>query len=83
MEQVHASDIPVIYGPADMTDYLIRFVATLDPNGGGAFNWPLYTAASPQLLTFLDGNTPLAVTQDTFRADGIAFLTKLSLAQPL
>jgi len=57
-----------------MTDVLINFAATLDPNGKTGIHWPKYTTSSPQLLTFLDGNVPLVITQDTFRAEAISFL---------
>ena len=66
-----------------MGDYLIRFAATLDPNGDGAFPWPRYTTSEPKLLTFNDGPTPLNITMDTYRAPGMALLTKLSLEDPI
>lgn len=66
-----------------MGDYLIRFAATLDPNGDGATNWPQYTKASPQLLTFNDSAVPLSITLDTYRAEGIEYLMELSLADPM
>jgi acetylcholinesterase len=65
-----------------MTDFLVRFAATLDPNGKTGIRWPQYTTSSPQLLTFLDGDTPLAITQDTYRVREMSFLTNLSLAFP-
>ena len=80
--QVHASDIAIIYGPSDMTDYLINFVNDLDPNGAGLLHWPQYSTSSPQLLTFQDGSTPLTITENTFRAGGINLLSQLSLAHP-
>ena len=81
---VHASDILNIYGPGDLTDYLIHFVTNLDPNGGSSPQWPQYTTSSRQLLTFLDDPvTNITITRDTYRTDGMEFLTKLSLAHPL
>ncbi|KAI0298090.1 Alpha/Beta hydrolase protein [Multifurca ochricompacta] len=81
---VHGSDLLNSYGLGELTDYLIRFATTLDPNGGLSPQWPRYTTASPQLLTFLDIPVPsTTITQDTYRADGIEFVTKLSLAYPL
>ena len=65
-----------------MTDYLIRFAANLDPNGDTGIFWPKYSVQSPQLLTFLDGDTPLALSNDTYRAEGFKVLTKLSLKYP-
>lgn len=66
-----------------MKDYLVRFVANLDPNGGTGINWPKYTTASPKLLTFLDGLIPLTITQDDYRKDAIAYLTNITLAHPI
>ncbi|KAH9040256.1 carotenoid ester lipase precursor [Lactarius hengduanensis] len=79
----HASDIANIYGGQDLTDYLIHFVTTLDPNGGSGPHWPQYTTSSPQLLTLLDGAVPATITLDTYRVDGMNFLTELSLVHPL
>ncbi|KAI0767304.1 carotenoid ester lipase precursor [Fomes fomentarius] len=80
---VHASDILNVYAGSDMTDYLINFVNNLDPNGKTGIAWPKYTTSSPKLLTFLDGLTPLKITNDDFRVDGMKLLTKLSLQFPL
>lgn len=71
-----------MYGGGDMADYLIRFASTLDPNGDGAFHWPLYTNESPQLLTFQDGEVPLAIGEDTYRAAQMEYLQELSLKYP-
>ena len=65
-----------------MGDYLIRFAATLDPNGDGAVPWPWYTMESPQLLAFSDSDPTLSITPDTYRAEQMAYLMKLSLADP-
>ncbi|KAI0046115.1 hypothetical protein FA95DRAFT_1607185 [Auriscalpium vulgare] len=62
----HSSDVAMIFGPSDMTDYLIRFAAHLDPN----------------FLTFLDGTVPMSISLDTFRLEGIEALTKVALAHP-
>ncbi|KDQ62130.1 hypothetical protein JAAARDRAFT_203342 [Jaapia argillacea MUCL 33604] len=78
----HATDILNVYAGGDMTSYLVEFVNNLNPNGVG-INWPAYTTASPQLLTFLDRLIPLVITQDTYRAQGISYLTTLSLKYPL
>ena len=61
-----------------MADFLINFVNNLDPNGKTGISWPKYTTSSPQLLTFLDGLTPLTITNDDYRVDGLNFLTKLA-----
>ncbi|KAI0046103.1 alpha/beta-hydrolase [Auriscalpium vulgare] len=82
----HSSDVGLIYGPSDMTDYLIRFATHLDPNvdangdPSANFLWPRYTTAAPQMLTFLDGAVPLSITLDTYRAEGMAELTRVTLA---
>jgi acetylcholinesterase len=83
----HGSDVAIIYGPSDMTDYLIRFGVTLDPNGGNTnaseIAWPAYTPDAPTLLTFLDGVTPLALSNDTYREQAMQTLIQASLADPL
>lgn len=81
--QFHSTDLQNVYGPGDMTDYLIRFAATLNPNGNTNINWPQYTTQSPQLLTFLDGPTPEVITQDTYRAEQLTFLSQLFLENPV
>jgi acetylcholinesterase len=81
---VHGSDILNIYGPGELTDYLIHFATNLDPNGGSSVQWPQYIASSRQLVTFLDDPvTNVTITQDTYRTDGMEFITKLLLAHPL
>ena len=76
MVQSHSTDLGIIYGPGDLTDYLINFVNHLDPNGPTVLSWPKY-AASKQMMVLQDGNTPLAVGNDTFRKDEIALLIEL------
>ncbi|KAJ3486538.1 hypothetical protein NLI96_g4178 [Meripilus lineatus] len=81
---LHGSDILNVYGPGDMTDYLINFVNNLDPNGKTGISWPKYTTASPQILTFSDDLfNPLAISTDTYRKDAMSFVTTLSLANPI
>ena len=84
--QVHASDLLSAYGGIDLTEYIVNFVNHLNPNTGGSGllpNWPQYSTASPQLLTFLDGLVPIILTKDDFRKDAIALLQQLSLEYPL
>lgn len=64
-------------------DYIIHFATYLDPNGANGTTWPQYTRATPRLLTIYDDTIPLNITQDTFRADAIQYLTDLSLQNPL
>ncbi|KAF8264081.1 alpha beta-hydrolase [Lactarius quietus] len=79
----HASDLAIIYGGQDLTDYLIYFVTNLNPNGGSDAQWPQYTSSSPQLLTLYDSPVPTNITLDNYRAEGMKFLTYLSLRHPL
>ncbi|KAM5545368.1 hypothetical protein V8D89_000981 [Ganoderma adspersum] len=80
----HGTELADIYGGGPLQDYLVRFAATLDPNGKGApAIWPRYTKASPKMLTFNDGEPSLNVTLDTFRDVQMKYLTKLSLADPI
>jgi para-nitrobenzyl esterase len=70
----HAQDLPFIFHNAKndsnapgvtkvedlMAGYVSRFVATHDPNGGGALNWPKYT---------MEAQEPVVVFDDPPRAD--------------
>jgi len=80
---MHTSDLINIFGGGELTDYLINFVVDLDPNGSGQPKWPKYTTSNPQALTFLDGDVPVAITQDTFRQEEIDFVAEMSLVHPL
>ncbi|KAF7981831.1 hypothetical protein HWV62_31963, partial [Athelia sp. TMB] len=82
--QVHSSDTTGEYKLGDdLTNYVVRFAVNLNPNGGGDLNWPQYTTQSPTLMTFLDGLTPLKLSQDTYRQDAISYLGQLELKYPL
>ncbi|EMD32791.1 hypothetical protein CERSUDRAFT_118502 [Gelatoporia subvermispora B] len=78
----HESDIVTVYGPGDLTDYVVNFVNHLDPNNRTGIRWPQYTVHSPQLLTFWDGPEPRNITNDTYRAEGIALLAQLGAEFP-
>ncbi|KAH9053688.1 Alpha/Beta hydrolase protein [Lactarius vividus] len=81
---VHGSDVRNIYGPGELTDYLIHFATNLDPNGGSSPQWPQYTTSTRKLLTLLDSQVKnITITQDTYRTHGIDFITELSLTLPL
>jgi len=80
--QFHTSDLINVYGGNDMASYLVRFVTNLDPNGSGDLEWPKWTSSSPNLLTFLDGLIPQTITQDTYRAEAIAYLMDRELLYP-
>ncbi|KIK73281.1 hypothetical protein PAXRUDRAFT_21034 [Paxillus rubicundulus Ve08.2h10] len=79
----HASDIVNVFEGQDLAAYLVRFVSNLDPNGGTDLYWPHYTTAEPHMLELLDGSIQQALTEDTYRADAMAFLTKVLLAHPV
>ncbi|KAG0695870.1 Alpha/Beta hydrolase protein [Suillus ampliporus] len=78
----HASDVLNMYGEGDMASRLLRFVTTLDPNGVGDLEWPMWTSSSPNLLTFLDGPIPQVITQDIYRTQEMAYLHHLYLKYP-
>lgn len=80
---LHASDNYEIYTAEPLADYLINFVANLDPNGNTNIAWPQYTLQSPNMLTLYDNPDYLNITQDTYRAKAIAYLTALSLVHPI
>ncbi|EIW58851.1 carotenoid ester lipase precursor [Trametes versicolor FP-101664 SS1] len=82
MGATHTTELANVFGGGDMTDFLVRFVDTLDPNGGEGVHWPAYTAESPQLLVFANGKESLAVIPDTFRKEANEFLIQLGLEQP-
>ncbi|KAG0698814.1 Alpha/Beta hydrolase protein [Suillus ampliporus] len=79
----HTSDLENVYGGGDMASRLVRFVASLDPNDAGDLEWPKWTSSSPNLLTFLDGSIPQEITQDTYRAEEMAYLTEVFLQYPV
>ena len=68
-----------------MSSYFLRFVANLDPNVGESTNlyWPQYDATTQTMLELLDGLVPQTLITDTYRAEEIAYLTSLMLANPL
>ncbi|KZV74625.1 carotenoid ester lipase precursor [Peniophora sp. CONT] len=78
----HGSDLFEIYSPGDITDALVNFATNLDPNGETLINWPAYTTDAPLLFTLSDGNVSQAITNDTYRADGMRALIDASLAGP-
>ncbi|KAI1784678.1 carotenoid ester lipase precursor [Ganoderma leucocontextum] len=79
----HTTELPNVFGGGDMTDFLVRFVNTLDPNGGPEIHWPEYSPESPQLLGFVEGTPNLTTIPDTFRKEAMDFVMQLSLAEPL
>jgi acetylcholinesterase len=82
--QAHGTDILNVYGGGDMANYLIRFAAKLDPNGGSDINWPKYTTSSPKMLLFQDNLFfPQDITTDNYRVDAMNLLTNFTYANPL
>ncbi|KAJ6455466.1 carotenoid ester lipase precursor [Mycena sanguinolenta] len=79
----HFTDILNIYFDGELTDYLINFATNLNPNGKTVPNWPAYTTQAPNMMTFLDGLFPTTITQDTYRAEAMAFLTNVTLQFPI
>ena len=83
--QTHGAELANMYGPGDMTDFLVNFVNSCDPNGNtssGALYWERYQTDNPVALDFY-GNDSLQLMQDTYRQDAIDLVIKLSLEQPL
>lgn len=80
---MHTSDLANTFEGGELADYLINFVTDLDPNGSGQVQWPKYTTSNPQILTFLDGDVPVAITQDTYRQEEMEFVMEMNLAYPL
>ncbi|KAL8277084.1 hypothetical protein RQP46_010512 [Phenoliferia psychrophenolica] len=70
-------------------DYLINFTVNLDPNSGHnpGINWPEWTPAVPNMLTFLDrplgGLLGLSITLDTYRQAAMNYVTVLSRKYPM
>jgi acetylcholinesterase len=80
----HSSDLMNVFGGGVMTDYFIRFINTLDPNGSASprarVEWPKYDPEQPQLLTFLPEhkNPSVVVTDDNFRKEQIDFFAEMA-----
>jgi acetylcholinesterase len=78
---VHGCELPNVFGPGELTDYLIHFATHLDPNGGSSPRWPQYTIESPQVMT-LNPFWGTNITQDTYRSGAIDYATYISLTYP-
>ncbi|TFK88164.1 carotenoid ester lipase precursor [Polyporus arcularius HHB13444] len=79
----HGSDLFNAFGPGDMTDYFVRFVHDLDPNGPTGIQWPRYNTSARLTLQFNDGDVPINITVDNERLAGTEELTSLTLRFPL
>ena len=82
MGAFHGSDVELAFS-GDMADYLIRFAATLNPNGDTGISWPKWTVDSRDMLLFEDGDVPLSITQDTYREEAIKAVVKVFLEHPV
>lgn len=65
-----------------MTDFFVRFVSKLNPNGDSGMQWPTYNTTARATLQFNDGDVPLNVTSDSERLAGTDELISLSLRFP-
>ena len=65
-----------------MTDFFVRFVNDLDPNGESGVQWPTYNTSTRSTLQFNDGHTPLSIVVDNERRKGTDELLSLSLRFP-
>lgn len=84
--QVHGTDMLSMYGTGNGTelqDYLINFAYNLNPNGPTQPTWPQWKASSLELLTLLDGSTPITITEDNFRVAAMEGITALVLKYPI
>ncbi|KAH8079812.1 carotenoid ester lipase precursor [Cristinia sonorae] len=79
----HTTELFNIYGPGDLTDYFVRFVNHLDPNGPDDLFWPQYDARTARLLTLVDGVRTQLVREDTYRKEGMGLLVRLLREHPL
>ncbi|RPD58883.1 alpha/beta-hydrolase [Lentinus tigrinus ALCF2SS1-7] len=78
----HGSEIPNMYGGGDMTDLLIHFANTHDPNGlPQKPYWPQYDLATRPMLDFY-GNDSLRISTDTYRQEAIQFVIEQGLEHP-
>ncbi|KIK61899.1 hypothetical protein GYMLUDRAFT_243065 [Collybiopsis luxurians FD-317 M1] len=85
----HGTDLLNVYGSSDMTDFLIHFSTTLDPNGHAdtlfprAFFWPEYSDPDFKMVQFNDNPFErLSISQDDYRRDGIEYLIELFQDHP-
>lgn len=82
----HASDLlNSFFLGGELLDSIIHFTVSLDANAGEGqgIDWPKYDMTGRNLLTFLDGLIPQTITKDTYRKEGLDYLTSLNLQYPL
>ncbi|KAI0656620.1 carotenoid ester lipase precursor [Cubamyces menziesii] len=86
----HGSDFGPVRVGNDLTDYVIQFTTTLNPNGvsnaigssNRTIEWPQYDPVNRSILRLVDGDEPLKIGQDTDRLEAMAGLTAYTIAQP-
>jgi len=82
----HATDLlNSFFLEGDMSDHVLSFVNNLDPNSGGFFSykWPRYTTSGKQMAEYSDGLIQLSTTTDTYREEQMAYLTEVTLTNPV
>ncbi|KAJ7644706.1 carotenoid ester lipase precursor [Roridomyces roridus] len=79
----HFTDILNSYGTGELRDAVINFSNNLDPNGHTVPNWPKWSVANPNMMTFLDGLFPTQISQDTYRKDAMEAITQITLQFPI
>ena len=81
MIKTHGAEIPNMYQAGDMSDKLISFANSFDPNPPSElwkeYYWPRYSTSSPLMLAFT-GNDTFGYIEDTYRSKQIDFLNKLN-----
>ncbi|EMD39462.1 hypothetical protein CERSUDRAFT_91971 [Gelatoporia subvermispora B] len=75
------TDLFNMYGPGDLTDRLISFATTGDPNNGTGIYWPQWSVSSPHQLN-IQNDSSFTVEDDTFRTEGINLLMALNIQYP-
>ncbi|OCH84708.1 carotenoid ester lipase precursor [Obba rivulosa] len=78
---VDLSDLLNIWGPGDLTDRVINFVAHGNPNNSSGVFWPQWTIPAPHQLN-IQNDSSFTVEGDRFRTEGIDLLMALSIQFP-
>ena len=70
-----------IWGPGDLTDRLVNFVARGDPNNGTGIEWPRWTKTSLNQLAVANDSS-FSIEEDNFRSEGMNLLMELNIQYP-